>query len=420
MTENLKEVIENMGKKAADAAQILTYADTETKNKALKRMAELILDKKEEIQDENKKDLEAGKEAGLSDAMLDRLELTEKRIQGMADGIREVIALPDPVGRKLDTTERPSGIKIEKVSVPIGAIGIIFESRPNVTADAASLCLKSGNAVLLRGGKEAINSNIAIGNILRQACSEAGLPEYAIQVITTTERDAVKYMLNLDSYLDLIIPRGGEGLIRFVVENSTIPVIKHYKGVCAVYVDKEYSADMAVDIIVNAKAQRPGVCNAIENLFIHKDIAQELAAKLNPVFAENSIRPICDEKALPLFENSTPATEEDWTTEYLDLRLSIGIVESLTEAIDKINLYGSAHSDAIITENNTAAEEFLLKVNSSSVYHNTSTRFTDGGEFGLGAEIGISTDKLHARGPMGLEELCSYKYIVRSDGVVRQ
>lgn len=420
MDEPVSHQIEQMGKEARRAAEKVAYTDTKDKNSALANMADLIMDKKDIIKNENQKDMEKGKKNGLSDAMLDRLKLTEERIEAMAQGIREVISLPDPVGTLLSESERPSGIRIQKVSVPIGAIGIIYESRPNVTADAASLCLKAGNSVLLKGGKEAIHSNRAIGAILQEAAEKAGLPGNAVQVVPVTDREAVTHMLRLDEYLNLIIPRGGEGLIRFVSENSTVPVIKHYKGVCAVYADSECDMDMAVRIIVNAKAQRPGVCNAVENLFIHKDIAAPLAEKLVPAFKEHGIIPVCAENCISLFPDAEQASEQDWYAEYLDLRLTVGCVDSLQEAVDRITEYGSAHSDAIITNSETRAQEFLKKVDSAAVYHNTSTRFTDGGEFGLGAEIGISTDKLHARGPMGLEELTSYKYVVRSDGVIRQ
>jgi glutamate-5-semialdehyde dehydrogenase len=419
MDTDLESAMKKRGGAARKAAEVLAYTEPSKKSAALADMAALIEKNSDEIQEENRKDIEAGKQAGLTDALLDRLTLTDKRIAGMASGIRDVIDLPDPVGKVLSTVTRPSGITIEKVSVPIGAIGIIYESRPNVTADAASLCIKAGNSVLLKGGKEAIHSNCVIGKFLRQAVSNAGLPEDSVQVVSTTKREAVQHMLRLDQDLNLIIPRGGEGLIRYVAENSTIPVIKHYKGVCAIYVDKEYDSDMAVKLIVNAKAQRPGVCNSIENLFIHRDISKELAEKLNPAFKEHSIQPVCDKTSINLFEGASEAVEEDWYTEYLDLRLTIGLVDSADEAVAKITEYGSGHSDAIITSNKQTAEDFLRKVDSSAVYHNTSTRFTDGGEFGLGAEIGISTDKLHARGPMGLEELTSYKYIVRSDGAVR-
>lgn len=411
--------MERMGRAAHRAAQGLAYAETEKKDRALALMADLIEERRDSISKANSKDLEQGRKNGLSEAMLDRLELTDARIEAMSAGIREIISLPDPAGKVLSETERPSGIRIRKISVPIGAVGIIYESRPNVTADAASLCLKAGNSVLLKGGKESIGSNIAIGSVLEEAVKQAELPEGSVQVVPVTDREAVSRMLRLDSCLNLIIPRGGEGLIRFTVENSTIPVIKHYKGVCAVYADKDCDTDTAVNIIINAKAQRPGVCNAAENLFIHRDAAAQLAEKLVPAFKKHGIIPVCADNCIDLFPGAQKAEEDDWYTEYLDLRLTVGIVESLQEAVEKIAQYGSAHSDAIVTDSESAAEEFFQKVDSAAVYHNTSTRFTDGGEFGLGAEIGISTDKLHARGPMGLEELTSYKYTVRSEGSVR-
>ncbi|MFH1706598.1 MAG: glutamate-5-semialdehyde dehydrogenase [Planctomycetota bacterium] len=415
-----KTTIAAMGAASRAASRMLAYSSTAERNAALTAMAGLLESKADAIRKANRRDLAAARKAGLDSHMLDRLELNDKRIADMVRGIREVIALPDPVGRVLWERTRPSGLRIRKVTVPIGAIGIIYEARPNVTADAAALCIKAGNSVMLKGGKEAIRSNLAIAGLLREALRGAGLDENGVQVVASTARSATRHMVRLEGTLDLLMPRGGEGLIRFVTDNATVPVIKHYKGVCAIYADKRCDLDMAVKLIVNAKAQRPAVCNAIENLFIHKDIAAALAAKLVPAFSRHRIEPICDAAALKLFPGSRPATAADWTTEYLDLRLTVGIVDSLDEAVDKINIYGSAHSDAIVTSDPAAAAAFLLKVDSAAVYHNTSTRFTDGAEFGLGAEIGISTDKLHARGPMGLEELTSYKYLVVSEGVVRE
>ena len=352
--------------------------------------------------------------------MIDRLTLTESRIEDMAKGLVMLAGLADPVGKVDANFIRPNGLSIEKTRVPIGVIGIIYESRPNVTVDAAGLCLKAGNAVILRGGKEAIHSNRKLAEIMRESGTEAGLPEDFVQLIQWTDREAVNYLLRLDSYINLIIPRGGEGLIRFTVENSTIPVIKHYKGVCHVYVDEAADIEMAKAIVINGKCQRPGVCNAVETLLIHKDIAEEFAPAIAEELKSKGVELRGDSKFCQLVPGTEAATEEDWYEEYLELILSVKVVEDIDEAITHIADYGSSHSDAIVTNDKMAAQKFKNEVDSAAVYVNASTRFTDGSMFGMGAEIGISTDRLHARGPMGLEELTTYKYVVSGTGQIRE
>jgi len=418
--EEIKNIMHQIGEKALSASRTLALLSPEDKNKCLLEMADAIEDSVKEIKTANKKDLKAGKAKGLSNAMLDRLELTDTRIEAMAEGLRTVALLDDPVGKKLSSIVRPNGIKIDKVSVPIGVIGIIFESRPNVTVDAAGLCLKAGNAVILRGGSEAINSNLVLAHCLNRAGVIAGLPDGAVQLIPITDRRAVGTMVQMDQYIDLIIPRGGEGLIRAVVEQSTIPVIKHYKGVCHLYVDVDADIDMAVEITENGKCQRPGVCNALETLLISEDIAEKFIPPFVESMNKNNVELRGDEAFCKLVSTAKFASEDDFYTEYIDLIFSVKIVPDLDAAIKHINHYGSHHSDAIITDNPKNAENFLRGVDSSTVYHNASTRFTDGFEFGMGAEIGISTDKLHARGPMGLVELTSYKYIVYGTGQIRK
>ena len=418
--EEIQNILHQIGAKALAASRALALLSPESKNKCLLHMADAIKDSVKEIKTANKKDLKAGKAKGLSNAMLDRLELTDERIEAMADGLRTVASLDDPVGKKLSSTVRPNGIEIDKISVPIGVIGIIFESRPNVTVDAAGLCLKAGNAVVLRGGSEAINSNLVLAHCLNRAGVIAGLPDGAVQLIPITDRRAVGAMVKMDQYIDLIIPRGGEGLIRAVVEQSTIPVIKHYKGVCHLYVDAEADIDMAVAITENGKCQRPGVCNALETLLIDEKIAKKFIPSFVESMQKNNVELRGDEAFCKLVPSAKFASEEDFYTEYIDLIFSVKIVPDLEVAIKHINHYGSHHSDAIITDNQQNAETFLRGVDSSTVYHNASTRFTDGFEFGMGAEIGISTDKLHARGPMGLVELTSYKYIVYGTGQIRK
>ncbi|RKY59118.1 MAG: glutamate-5-semialdehyde dehydrogenase [Candidatus Latescibacterota bacterium] len=416
---DIREYVHQKARAAKEASRKMAFASTQLKNDALLRMAEKVEGRMEELREANRKDLQAGREKGLSSAMLDRLELTEKRIRAMAQGLREVAALPDPVGMIERMVRRPNGLLIGKMRVPLGVVGIIYESRPNVTVDAASLCLKSGNAVVLRGGSEAINSNVALASFFREAIQEAGLPEDALQMIEITDRRAVTEMLKCEGLIDLIVPRGGKGLIRTVVEESLIPVIKHYEGICHVYVHEDADLDMAETIAFNAKVQRPGVCNAMETLLVHRAIAGSFLPKIGERLREAGV----EIRGCPLTREilswAKEATEEDWRTEYLDLILSVRVVEDLDQAIEHINTYGSAHTDAIVTKSYDAAQKFVREVDSSSVMVNASTRFSDGGEYGLGAEIGISTDKLHARGPMGLEELTTYKWVVYGDGQIR-
>ena len=383
------------------ASRALAKLDTGTKNKLLLAMADGILRSAGKIQAANAQDLATGQAAGLSPAMLDRLKLDDKRIAGIANGIREVAGLPDPVGKTISEWDRPNGIHIQKTRVPIGVILIIYESRPNVTADAACLCFKTGNAVILRGGSEAIHSNLA----LAEAMNVPGLPAHSITVVPTTDRAAIDELLKLNDLIDLCIPRGGEGLIRAVVEKSRIPVIKHYKGVCHVFVDRDADLDMAEKIVLNAKCQRPGVCNAIETLLVDAPLAKTFLPRIEKALASRGVE---------------IRREADWTTEYLDLIIGLRVVNGVNEAIEHITKFGSAHSDAIVTGNRTTAEKFLREVDSSSVFWNASTRLADGNQYGFGAEIGISTDKLHARGPMGLEELTSYKFIVTGTGQIRE
>lgn len=416
-SDEIKTALERMGSEAKAAARKLATATTGEKNNWLNAMADAIDANTAFILAENSRDMEAGKANGLSAAMLDRLRLDEKRIKGISDGLRHVVTLPDPVGRRLDDFKRPNGLDIEKVSVPIGVIAIIYESRPNVTVDATGLCLKAGNAVILRGGSEALHSNLALAKLISGAGVKAGMPAGTIQMIPWTGHEAVSLMLKMNQYIDLVIPRGGERLIRAVVEQATMPVIKHYKGVCHTFVDESCDFDRACDIIENAKVQRPSACNAIETLLIHKNAL----AKFAPMIAKRlaNVELHADEAFRALVPSALPATEDDWNREYLDLKLAVRTVDSLDEAIAHINKYGSGHSDCILTDNPEHAEKFLNEVDSATVYVNASTRFTDGGEFGFGAEIGISTDKLHARGPMGLVELTSYKYKVRGSGQIR-
>lgn len=417
--EDMRAVLLEMGEKARGASYHLAGMTATEKNGCLLKMAAAIEAASAEIQQANAVDLEAGTKKGLSAAMLDRLKLDEARIKAMADGLREVTTLDDPVGTTLSSVVRPNGISIRKVSVPIGVIGIVYESRPNVTVDAAGLCLKAGNAVILRGGSEAFHSNMILAHCLNRAGIEAGMPDGAVQLVPWTDRQAVNLMLKLDQYIDLIIPRGGESLIRTVVENSTIPVIKHYKGVCHVYVDREADLTMAENIIVNAKCQRPSACNAAETILVDAPVANVFLPRMAAVLLKKGVTLRGDTTVCSLVPEAHPATEEDWYTEYLDLILSVKVVDGVIEAIKHINKYSSHHSDAVVTGNTRTADMFLQGVDSATVYHNASTRFTDGGEFGMGAEIGISTDKLHARGPMGLVELTSYKYLIFGEGQVR-
>ncbi len=415
-----RELILELAQNAKAAAAILAAIEPKVKNRALLAMANALQDNQAELQAANQQDLEKGKAQGRSAALLDRLLLNEKRIQAMADSIRQVAALDDPVGEIYDMHTRPNGLRVGRMRVPIGVIGFIYESRPNVTSDAASLCVKSGNAVILRGGSEAINSNRKIADVIAEAGTRNGLPEGAIQLVPVTEREVVSEMLRLNEYIDLIIPRGGRALIETVVKNSTIPVIKHYDGNCYIHVDASADVTMANRIILNAKTQRPGVCNAVESLLIHKQIADKLLPVLIPALEKAGVEIRACEQVRAHFPQLKPATQEDWVTEYLALILSVKIIESTEAAITFINTYGSHHTDAIITQNHASAMAFLNQVDSACVFVNASTRFSDGGEFGMGCEVGISTDKLHARGPMGLKELTTSKFIVFGSGHTRE
>ena len=412
-------MLTELGKKAKEAEKTLMIATTEQKNKALKYIAQALIENADEIIQANTIDLENGKKNGMSEAMLDRLKLDKDRIKGMAKGVEDVVLLPDPVGRVLSETTRPNGLNIKKVSTPLGVIGVIFEARPNVTSDAAALCLKSGNTVILRGGKEAINSNRIIAKTMREAVKKSGLSEDVIQLVGDTSRESANALMQMNEYVDVLIPRGGAGLIQAVVKNATVPVIETGVGNCHIYIDKDANVDMAADIVYNAKTNRVSVCNAAESLLIHKDIAKEALPKIKAKLDEKSVELFGDEEAVDIAKGIEKATERDWGTEYLDYKMSVKIVNSLDEAVDHIYKYSTGHSECIVTENKEAAEEFLNKVDSAAVYVNASTRFTDGGEFGFGAEIGISTQKLHARGPIGLPELQSFKYKIYGNGQVR-
>ncbi len=413
------DLISNIGKNAKSASRELAKLSTRKKNSILESMAEALENDREFIKQENAKDLDNGYKNGLSSSLLDRLELTDNRINSMINGIYDVIALNDPVGEQISAWDRPNGLHIKKVRSPIGVICIIFESRPNVTCDAAVLCFKTSNAVILRGGKEAIFSNLAIANSLKKGGVLKGMPEDAIQLIPTTDREAIKILCRMTDHIDLIMPRGGEGLINAVAEMSLVPVIKHYKGLCHTFVDFECDLEMALLIAENAKCQRPGVCNAMETLLVHEKIADEFLPNICKKFKDNGVEIRGDKYTHEICSDIILADDKDWHTEYLDLIISIRVVKNIDEAIEHINFYGSSHSDAIITDNKESSKKFLAEVDSSSVYVNASTRFTDGAEFGMGAEIGISTDKLHARGPMGLEELTTYKFIIEGKGQIR-
>ena len=416
---SLEELIPQMGKRAKEASQALRTAGRKQKDTALRLMAKALVDKSAQLLQENQKDLAAARSAGLTGAFVERLTLTEDLIKSMAQGLEEVALLPDPVGEIARIERRPNGLMVGRMRIPLGVIGFIYESRPNVTVDAAGLCLKSGNAVILKGGSEAINSNMALVGILVEAIKEAGLPGHAVQLIPSTERHAVNLLLELDQYVDLIIPRGGEGLIRFVAENSRIPVLKHYKGVCHIYVDESADLSTAEEICFNAKVQRPGVCNAMETLLVHEKVAPRFLPSMLGRFKEAGVEIRGCAKTLQIFQGISAAQESDWSEEYLDLILSVKVVSSMDEAIEHIEVYGSNHTEAIITENYGRAHEFLTRVDSSVVLVNASTRFNDGNQLGLGAEIGISTSKLHAFGPMGLEELTTTKFVVYGQGQIR-
>jgi glutamate-5-semialdehyde dehydrogenase len=425
----LIEQMTQLAKQAKAASRELAKLTTGEKNACLLAMAGALEKDAEALKQANALDMEVGAKIGLSSAMLDRLKLDDKRIAAMAKGLREVAGLPDPVGRILDERTRPNGLKLQKLSTPIGVVVIIYESRPNVTADAASLCFKSGNATILRGGKEALNSNQLIARTMIEAGRNANtrFPEHAIQVVPVPDREAIPALLSLTQYVDLCMPRGGEGLIRAVAECSKVPVIKHFKGVCHVYVDADADLKMAEDIAFNAKCQRPAVCNAMETLLVDKAVAKTFLPTIGERLATKKVELRCDEEALGLLQSAIgnrqsaikAAHEQDWFTEYNDYILNVRVVDGVKAAIDHVNYYGSAHSDSIVTRDEARAKQFLAEVDSATVYWNASTRFTDGGEFGMGAEIGISTDKIGARGPMGLEELTSYKWIGFGNGQIR-
>ena len=422
--ENLEDLVGRIARRAREASHSVSVSDGTLRDAVLGRIADRIEASADSLTAANGKDLEAGRAAGLGEALLDRLELTPKRIAAMADGVRQVAALPDPIGEELERLTPPNGLDIRKIRVPIGVVGIIYESRPNVTVDCAALCLKSGNACILRGGREAFHSNQALAALVREALADEGMDPEAVQLIPTTDRTALGFLLKQDESVHCIVPRGGEGLIRYVVENSTIPVIKHFEGVCSLFVDETADPAMAERLAVNAKCQRPGVCNAIENLVVHRSFAGEGLVPIARELAARGVELRADPEAAALLQRADipckAARDEDWSTEYLDLVLAMRIVADADEAIAFVNRYGSQHSDAIVTRDEETARRFLRGVDSATVYWNASTRFTDGFAFGLGAEVGISTDRLHARGPMGIRELCTYKYEILGHGEIRE
>lgn len=423
--QQIEAQVTALARNALKASRLLASLPTADKNALLTTLADLLEERRDLLAAENAKDIQAAEANGLQSHMVDRLRLTDKRIAQMAQGVREVAALPDPVGTELERIERPNGLDIRKVRVPIGVIGIIYESRPNVTIDCAALCFKSGNASILRGGSEAFHSNRALVQCIEAALDKHNLPRAAVSFVGTTDRYALNCLLKLDQFVHCIIPRGGEGLIRFVAENARMPVIKHYKGVCTAYIDKAADPDMAIEIVLNAKTQRPSVCNAIENLAIHQEVLSTIWPRIATALTEKGVAVRCDTRSLEAVQtvtgvNAQPVAEQDYYEEFLDLTLAVKTVTGVEDAVDFINTYGSGHSDAIVTSDEAAARYFLNNVDSATVYWNASTRFTDGFEFGMGAEIGISTDKLHARGPMGLAELTSYKYVIYGKGQVRQ
>ena len=416
---NIENYVIETASLAKSAARKMSIVSTVTKNNALNAMADALIENTNAIIEANKKDMENGREKGLTESLLDRLLLDEARIKSMAQGLRDVASLEDPIGEVIRMWRRPNNLKIGQIRVPLGVIGIIYEARPNVTVDAAALCVKSGNAVILRGGSEAINSNTTVARIISEAATKAGLPEGAINLIENPSRDAVNVMMKLNDYIDVLIPRGGAGLINAVVKNATVPVIQTGVGNCHVFVDASADLEMAANIVINAKTQRPAVCNAMESLLVHKDIADKflpyLAEKLKPLNVEIKG---C-KRTQSLVEGATEATEEDWAKEYLDFKFASKVVDSLDEALDHIYKYSTKHSEVIVTNNYENSQRFLAEVDAAAVYVNASSRFTDGSEFGFGAEIGISTQKLHARGPMGLKELTSSKYIIYGEGQIR-
>jgi glutamate-5-semialdehyde dehydrogenase len=417
---DIQSYMQSIGKAARAAARAMAKAETGAKNGALMTMAQAVERDSARLLDANREDVDAARAKGLEAAMVDRLMLTPKGVSAMAQGLRQIAQLPDPVGEISGMSYQPSGIQVGRMRVPLGVIGIIYEARPNVTADAAALCLKSGNAAILRGGSEAIHSNQAVGACVHEGLKAAGLPETAVQVIETTDRAAVGELITMKDYVDIIVPRGGKGLIERISSESRIPVLKHLDGVCHVYIDDKADLDKAIRIADNAKTQRYGTCNTMETLLVHKNIAARLLPPLARIYLDKGVELRGDDAARALVAQMKPATEEDWYTEYLAPILSVRIVDGVDHAIDHITVYGSQHTDAIVTEDITRARRFLREVDSASVIVNASTRFADGFEFGLGAEIGISTDKLHARGPVGLEGLTSLKFIVLGDGQIRQ
>ena len=409
-----------MAVRARKASREVASLPTSVKNDLLVRTAEMIVDKKTSLQQENQKDLDAAREKGLSDAFIDRLALSDKVVNSMADGLREVAALPDPVGEVPGMWIRPNGLQVGRVRIPLGVIGMIYESRPNVTIDAAGLCLKAGNAIILKGGSDAINSNLALAAVIQDALASLSVTGDAVQVIPTTDRNAVTELLKREEEIDLIIPRGGEGLIRFVVEHSSIPVLKHYKGVCHVYVDRYADLEMAKAICFNSKVQRPGVCNAMEGMLVHSAVADQFLPEMNQEFKKAGVEIRGCEKTCAILPDAVPARDEDWGEEFLSLILAVRVVDSMQEAMDYIARYGSNHTEAIVTRDYARSRKFMAEVDASLVLTNASTRFNDGGQLGLGAEIGISTSKLHAYGPMGLEELTTTKFIGYGNGQVRE
>ncbi|OCC15930.1 Gamma-glutamyl phosphate reductase [Dissulfuribacter thermophilus] len=417
---DVKKICAEISRQAKEASRKVANLSSQIKDNCLLRTAELILENRHSLQEENKKDLKAAEEKGLSSAFIDRLTLSDKVIDSMVQGLRDVVALPDPVGEVPRMWKRPNGLQVGRVRIPLGVICMIYESRPNVTIDAAGLCLKAGNAVILRGGSDAIHSNMALARIFHQALREFDIPEAAVQVVPVTDREAVNELLKREEEIDLVIPRGGEGLIRFVAENSRIPVLKHYKGVCHVYVDKYADIEMAQDICFNSKVQRPGVCNAMEGMLVHEEIAKTFLPAMAKRFKEAGVELRGCKKTLSILKDAVAATADDWGQEFLDLILAVKIVGSMDEAMDYISKYGSNHTEAIVTKDYERARRFLKEVDASLVLVNASTRFNDGGQLGLGAEIGISTSKLHAYGPMGLEELTTTKFIAYGDGQIRE
>ncbi len=418
-SESIRNQVLELGRNARKASRTLMGWSANQKNHALNAMADALDQQTPQIQKSNSEDVAEARENGLTDAMVDRLVLNDDRMTAMVQGLRDIAELPDPVGRILKSWEKENGLLLKKIAVPIGVIGMIYESRPNVTADAAALCLKASNAIILRGGSEALRSNQAIAGALRDGGRKAGLPEHAIQLVSVRDRDAVKALITMDKYVDVIIPRGGEGLIRAVAENATVPVLKHYEGICHVYVDGEADPVKAWSIVENAKCQRPGVCNAAETLLVDSALNPEWLQKMADVLEARGVELRGDERARKIVGSMKTATEKDWHTEYLDMILSVKVVDGIEQAVEHINTYGSGHSDAIVTDDPQKQDYFGRMVDSAAVYINTSTRFTDGAEFGMGAEIGISTDRLHARGPVALEELTTYKYVVTGSGQIK-